>query len=611
VLLIDIGLIALGFVITHVNIELTSHAWYETFSIGERLGMTLCTYLAFFLLFKTYHGVIRFSTFHDIFRLSLVILCSTVCLLLVNYTWLLFFNQKIFLVPFLAINMVFNFGLLLFFRISIKGLYGTLINAKSKNVKNVAIVGISEDAISLGESMISSTNSTYSFSGFVSLSKKYKGVRIFNKKVYYFEPNSAHQKFSQNVDGLIFINPDYNEPGVVSLIDYCIDNQIEVLKTDQLFSFNADNFEDKVKALEIEDLLPRETIEIDNKRLDACLEGSTILVTGGAGSIGSEIVRQLIHFAPSKILIVDQAESALYDLELELSAHSELINCVVASICDNHHMRLLLDEHPVSIIFHAAAYKHVPLMERNPVVAADVNTLGTINLASLATEYNVEKFVFVSTDKAVNPTNVMGASKRAAEMYLHALHDSGKVKTKFITTRFGNVLGSNGSVIPHFKKQIASKGPVTVTHRDIIRYFMTIPEACQLVLQAGAMGTGGEVFVFDMGEPVRILDLAEKMIKLSGLKPYLDIDIVITGLRPGEKLYEELLTSSSKVLPTYHDKICISKVPTYSYDHMVNFHIELGVQVENRDEIGIVSLLKEYIPEFKSNNSVYQYLDKP
>lgn len=611
VLLFDIGLVGLGFILTHINIEFTSHEWYNTLNIEQRFIVVIAIYLSFFLIFKTYHGVVRHSTFLDIFRLSLVIICSTGSLLFLNYAWLFFLGEKIFLIPFLAINMVFNLGLLLFFRITVKGIYGTLVQTKSKSSKNVLIVGVSDDSVAIAESLINTNSHLYQFKGFIAFGKKRLGYRILGKKVFHFSYGNPTPSLPEDINCVLFLNPNYSDEKIGELINYCIDSGIEILKTEGIFNFNSSStIEDKVRSVEIEDLLPRDIIQLDDFKLKESINGSSILVTGGAGSIGSEIVRQLLKYSPEHILVVDQAETALHELEIELWDYADRLHCQVANICDRTHMDSLLAQYKVSTIYHAAAYKHVPLMERNPIVAAEVNTLGTISLAELAVEHQVDRFIFVSTDKAVNPTNVMGATKRAAEIYLHALQDTSNVKTKFITTRFGNVLGSNGSVIPHFKKQIAKKGPVTVTHKDIIRYFMTIPEACQLVLQAGAMGKGGEVFVFDMGEPVKILDLAIKMIKLSGFKPYEEIDITFTGLRPGEKLYEELLSTSSHVLPTYHDKICIAKVPTYSYDHLVNFHIELGILVRGRNEVSIVSLLKEYIPEFKSNNSVYQLLDK-
>jgi FlaA1/EpsC-like NDP-sugar epimerase len=369
----------------------------------------------------------------------------------------------------------------------------------------------------------------------------------------------------------------------------------------------------QIHNVKIEDLLGREVIQMNNKRIGEEISGKVILVTGAAGSIGSEIVRQLIAYFPAKLVLVDQAESALYDLEYELAgkvpANVQLI-VNVADVSDTRRVSKIFKSHQPNIVFHAAAYKHVPLMENNPYEAIKTNVIGTRILSELASEVGVEKFVMVSTDKAVNPTNVMGATKRLAEMYTQSMNQIEGVKTKFIATRFGNVLGSNGSVIPLFKKQIERGGPVTVTHPEITRYFMTIPEACELVLEAATMGQGGEVFVFDMGESVKIIDLAKKMITLSGLRVDKDIEIRYTGLRPGEKLYEELLNNDENTLPTHHPKILIAEVNTPSYAYMEVATNDLNQLLSSGNNNSIVAKIKEIIPEYKSNNSVFETLDK-
>jgi FlaA1/EpsC-like NDP-sugar epimerase len=369
----------------------------------------------------------------------------------------------------------------------------------------------------------------------------------------------------------------------------------------------------QIHNVKIEDLLGREVIQMNNKRIGEEISGKVILVTGAAGSIGSEIVRQLIAYFPAKLVLVDQAESALYDLEYELAGKVPtnvqlIVN--VADVSDTRRISKIFKNHRPDIIFHAAAYKHVPLMENNPYEAIKTNVIGTRILAELAAEVGVDKFVMVSTDKAVNPTNVMGATKRLAEMYTQSMNQLEGVKTKFIATRFGNVLGSNGSVIPLFKKQIERGGPVTVTHPEITRYFMTIPEACELVLEAATMGQGGEVFVFDMGESVKIIDLAKKMITLSGLRVDKDIEIRYTGLRPGEKLYEELLNNDENTLPTHHPKILIAEVNTPSYAYMEVATNDLNHLLSSGTNNSIVAKIKEIIPEYKSNNSVFETLDK-
>jgi FlaA1/EpsC-like NDP-sugar epimerase len=365
----------------------------------------------------------------------------------------------------------------------------------------------------------------------------------------------------------------------------------------------------QIKNIRIEDLLEREPIVLNNKLLKEKLEGKSILVTGAAGSIGSELVRQLSKFNPNKILLLDNAESALYEIEMELLENKIPMNfeIILADIRVKNRMQKVFEHFKPQVIFHAAAYKHVPMMENNPSEALAVNISGTKIIADLAHEFHAESLIMISTDKAVNPTNVMGASKRIAEIYCSALNE--KSNTNFITTRFGNVFESNGSVIPRFKKQIERGGPVTVTHPEITRYFMTIPEACQLVLEASVMGKGGEVFVFDMGKPVKILDLAKKMIKLGQTTASNEIKIEFTGLRPGEKLYEELLANNENTLPTHHEKILIAKVENYEFEK-INSEIEnLIALFEDQDNIEIVKSMKKLVPEFKSNNSEFVKLD--
>ena len=369
----------------------------------------------------------------------------------------------------------------------------------------------------------------------------------------------------------------------------------------------------QIHNVKIEDLLGREIIQMNNMTLSKEIQGKTVLVTGAAGSIGSELVRQLITYLPSKLILLDQSETGIYDLEFELKdkipQHVSLVY-VVGSVTDQIRMSALFKKHKPHFVFHAAAYKHVPLMENNPYEAIRVNVLGTRLMADLSASYDVNKFVMVSTDKAVNPTNVMGATKRLAEMYTQSMNQLDGVKTQFICTRFGNVLGSNGSVVPLFKKQIEKGGPITVTHPEITRYFMTIPEACELVLEAAMMGKGGEVFVFDMGEPVKIVDLAKKMVTLGGLQVDKDIKILFTGLRPGEKLYEELLNNNENTLPTYHPKILIAKLNTPSYAYMEVQFNDLQSITEFGTNTHLVAKIKEIIPEYLSNNSEFEKLDK-
>jgi FlaA1/EpsC-like NDP-sugar epimerase len=371
----------------------------------------------------------------------------------------------------------------------------------------------------------------------------------------------------------------------------------------------------QIKKVKIEDLLERSQIKINNEHVMNQVNGKRILVTGAAGSIGSEIAKQLGQYNPQMIVLCDQAESPLHNLQLDLQEtfKQQLYHSFIADVTNEQRMRVLFDTFKPQIVYHAAAYKHVPMMENHPIEAVHTNVKGTFNVANLAVEYKVKKFVFVSTDKAVNPTNVMGATKRIAELYVQSLNNNlvrlGSGGTKFITTRFGNVLGSNGSVIPRFREQIEKGGPVTVTHPEITRYFMTIPEACQLVVEAGCMGNGGEIYVFDMGKSVKIVDLAEKMIKLSGFIPYQDIDIRFTGLRPGEKLYEELLNDLENTLPTHHEKILVAKVRENDYNQVLEAIGKLFDTLKTQHTLNIVRQMKQIVPEFKSQNSAFEQLD--
>jgi FlaA1/EpsC-like NDP-sugar epimerase len=391
-----------------------------------------------------------------------------------------------------------------------------------------------------------------------------------------------------------------------------LDRGLKVLKAPCLNKIKEDGIVGGISPLQIEDLLDRSPIKIESKEVKSRHFNKSILVTGGAGSIGSEIVRQVAQLDSSLIVVVDQAESPLHELKLELLERfpDQNFKFVLADISNHYRLEKLFEDYRFSIVYHAAAYKHVPLIEDNPHEAIFVNIGGTRNLALLSRQYNVSRFVMVSTDKAVNPTNVMGASKRAAELFVQSLQNSPDNTTKFITTRFGNVLGSNGSVIPHFKKQIEKGGPVTITHPDIIRYFMTIPEACELVLQAGTMGKGGEIYVFDMGKPIKILDLAKRMIKLSGYTPDVDIKIDFIGLRPGEKLYEELLTDNSTTIPTHHEKIMISRDPLMEFEDIELLCKQIMRSAIKKESLQVVKILKIIVPEFISNNSEFEILDK-
>lgn len=474
-------------------------------------------------------------------------------------------------------------------------------------------MGTEDDSISIAEALSKESNKDFEVIGFMSGEKKHKGIRILNKPVIVYNGSICANLDKYSVEGVLVTGDNLSMNEKNQLVDECMSSKIQIYNVPNIEEWNdRKELNQQIKAIQIEDLLNRKVIDLDDDQIREDLQCKNILITGGAGSIGSELTRQIAAFNPKMMVILDQAESALHAIELELSDKYPELNFVteLADISNTYRLSMLFEKYDFNVIYHAAAYKHVPLIERNPHEAIYVNIGGTINLSKLAVKHKVNKFVMVSTDKAVNPTNVMGASKRAAEIYVQSLQQEPYVKTKFITTRFGNVLGSNGSVIPHFKAQIAKGGPVTVTHPDIIRYFMTIPEACQLVLQAGTMGEGGEIFVFDMGKPVRIMDLAERMIRLSGFIPYKDIQIEVTGLRPGEKLFEELLADSTINLPTHHKKIMIAKETPQNFKEIKPNYRSIIKASLRKDDDAVVRVLKDIVVEYKSENSKFVSLDK-
>jgi FlaA1/EpsC-like NDP-sugar epimerase len=493
-------------------------------------------------------------------------------------------------------------------RTLVKVLYFELKNPSREKTK-VIIYGAGEAGMIAKRALDRDAGTKYKVVAFIDDDKKMQGKKIEGINIYKYD--AIDELLGASVAFMIISSRHILSQRKQQIIDKCLAYNVRILNVPPVSQWIKGELSFKqIKKINIEELLERDEIILDKENLAKQLNGKTILITGAAGSIGSEIVRQISAFNAKKIILLDQAESPLYDLTIELRDRNKLnlFEEVIADISNLPRMQRVFEFYKPEIVFHAAAYKHVPLMESNPSEAVITNILGTKNVADLSVKYKVEKFVMVSTDKAVNPTNVMGASKRAAEMYIQAL--STNSKTKFITTRFGNVLGSNGSVIPLFKKQIEKGGPITLTHPDITRYFMTIPEACQLVLEAGAMGNGGEIFIFDMGKSIKILDLAEKMIKLSGLVLHRDIEIIYTGLRPGEKLYEELLNNSENTLPTHHSQIMIAKIAPANIAIVAPLIDEIINLFETQDNMKIVSKLKALVPEYISNNSEFQILDK-
>lgn len=591
-----------------MEIDFTIFASQLVFILGLRL-------LAF-LYFQSYAGIIRHTSIEDAILILKAVFVGSFGAVIVSgiirntLGFAHVFNLS-------ASILIIDFFICLFWmiilRFFVKSFYESFIN-QFKPTIGVLIYGAGYTGMLTKNVFQTDRSTNYKILGFIDDNESKIGKTIEGIKVYSLP--EVLDKFVGSNDGLevIMAINNMSAKSKRKISDIFLDRGVIVKALPPVDKWVEGEFAmNQIHNVKIEDLLGREVIQMNNKRIGDEISGKVILVTGAAGSIGSEIVRQLIAYFPAKLVLVDQGESALYDLEYELAgkvpANVQLI-VNVADVSDTRRVSKIFKTHRPDIIFHAAAYKHVPLMENNPYEAIKTNVIGTRILAELASELGVEKFVMVSTDKAVNPTNVMGATKRLAEMYTQSMNQLEGVKTKFIATRFGNVLGSNGSVIPLFKKQIERGGPVTVTHPEITRYFMTIPEACELVLEAATMGQGGEVFVFDMGESVKIIDLAKKMITLSGLRVDKDIEIRYTGLRPGEKLYEELLNNDENTLPTHHPKILVAEVNTPSYAYMEVATNELNLLLSSGDNNSIVAKIKEMIPEYKSNNSVFETLDK-
>lgn len=584
-----------------------------------RYGLILLVNGVFFLFYRTYSGIIRHSTFIDGVKLLVSTSTSYVALLIINYSYAWGFNRLIFVTTSLFISYVNSFLLLFLFRILVKYIFEKYVNFEDKKkLINAVIYGADANAISVANALRTETPSRFRLLGFIDKFNNNKiGKSILNLPLLN-QSKSIHVILrAMKSDALIIAEKSLSKEETIAIVEECLEYNFKVFTVPLITDWEDEQqISKKVKSFEIEDLLERKPIVLDTNTISSQLRGKTILITGAAGSIGSEITRQVLSFNPAKIIILDQAETPLHNLRLEINDINPQvkIRSILADVRNIEALEKVFANYKPNVVYHAAAYKHVPLMEENPSQALYTNVLGTKNLADLSLKYLVERFVMVSTDKAVNPSSVMGASKRIAEKYVQMLQDqmSRNAKgnqTKFITTRFGNVLGSNGSIVPLFTKQIQEGGPLTITHPEIIRYFMTIPEACQLVLEAGTMGNGGEIFIFDMGQPVKIIDLAKKMIRLAGFTPGKEIEIKIIGLRPGEKLYEELLNDTSKTLPTHNEKILIAAEIHDDYE-IVNYTIlDLLNKVQLISDEDIVAGMKKIVPEFKSMNSVFENLD--
>jgi FlaA1/EpsC-like NDP-sugar epimerase len=554
--------------------------------------------ILFFLIFRSYSGIVRYTGFKDSIKQLQTIITTVATLIVINEIVYNIYQTKILVNGGAIIYGFIVFSMLFLFRVIVKRAY-QLIHADSSSTK-AYLLGTSLTDVAIAESIISDSRTSFDIVGFISEVNKLKKTRILTLPIVNLD-QLKHKKIRGGTS-VIVSSQKLRELATADsdILNELLELNLKIYKLPELQDWSGESISSEIKKVNLEDLLQRTPIKLQRDKLRSIYEGKVILVTGAAGSIGSDIVRQLIRFKPKSILMLDQAETPLHHMSLEMeSTHPNLhFEKIIANVRSFKRLESIFDYFQPEIVFHGAAYKHVPMMEANPIEALDVNFTGTKNLTDLAIQYKVSRFVFVSTDKAVNPTNIMGASKRSAEIYLQSVARDKSIVTRFITTRFGNVLGSNGSVIPHFKEQIENLGPVTVTHPDITRYFMTIDEACQLVLEAGAMGNGGEIYVFDMGKPVKIIDLAKQMIRLSGFIPYEDIDIVYTGLRPGEKLYEELLADKENTLPTHHQKILIAKA-SYDFDAEKLILIEnLHYQIANNNEVKSIEVLKKLVPEF-------------
>ncbi|WP_406649384.1 polysaccharide biosynthesis protein [Ornithobacterium rhinotracheale] len=566
--------------------------------------------------FRVSYGVVRHSSIKDITKISLSTFVSLIVLFIIEKIWEWKMGSKLyydFCLIFFILVLFLSSSLFRFYVKLAFALFTRLKDMPSR--KNVLVYGIDSNAVGFGSAISENPNSRFNLIGFFNTENNIKG-RLLDRKIYTLN-HIEELKERKGLNGVVFSEANIKDEAFQPLLNELIKQNIIIYHL-PVRLLEEENKDGKTKAtpnfktLQIEDLLYRKEIKIQNDQISQRHLDKVVLVTGGAGSIGSEILRKVSSYNPSKVIVVDQAETPLNDIKLEMKEKFPNIEYLfyLADISNKHRVEKIFKENNISMVYHAAAYKHVPVIEENPIEAINVNIWGTRILADLSSKYNVNRFVMISTDKAVNPTNVMGASKRVAELYVQSLQELPGNTTKFITTRFGNVLGSNGSVIPLFRKQIEEGGPVTVTHEEITRFFMTIPEACELVLQAGVMGQGGEIYVFDMGEPVKIIDLARKMIQLSGLKPNVDIEIKITGLRPGEKLYEELLSNKTTTLPTHHEKIMRSKDERVPYEIIEKQVTHIARRALIAGRIEIVRLVKEIVPEYISKNSQYEILDK-
>lgn len=613
ILLIDVFIIVIASLLAYALRYDFRSLFLESSSIEKTIIWSVVVNLIFFRVFRTYSNVLRFSSFIDIIRIFVALTVSYVLLML--FSVLVDDNMPGMIAPVSVLFMAYvsSFAMMACSRVIVKTFF-ELINFDGRHSVNVFIYGAKEAGVNIAKALRVNLRNHYRLRGFIADEPELIGKVMMGVKVYPNDENIIDVLNERRAHTLIISPAKMEELKKSDMADRLLANGIKLMTAPPLSEWNAQTLDrNQLKEIQIEDLLQRDPIVIDIQKVASHLEGKRVMITGAAGSIGSEIMRQVASFNPYKLILIDQAETPLHDIRLELQDRWRDIDAetIVADISNAPRMEAIFKEFRPQYIFHAAAYKHVPMMEDNVSEAIQTNVYGTRTVADLAVKYGAEKFVMISTDKAVNPTNVMGCSKRICEIYVQSLakklQKQGGHVTQFITTRFGNVLGSNGSVIPRFRDQIQRGGPVTVTHPEIIRYFMTIPEACRLVLEAGSMGNGGEIYIFDMGRPVKIVDLAKRMISLSGRT---DVKIEFTGLRHGEKLYEELLNVKELTKPTYHEKIMIATVREYDYDE-VKDRIQHLIDVSyTYDQMKIVAAMKDLVPEFISKNSCFEVLDK-
>lgn len=581
-----------------------------------RIALVVGVQALFYWIFHTYSGVLRYSAYVDAMKLLFSVFLAVLVLLGLNLFADYVLSYQMFYYTTILIYAVLAFFFLFMIRLIVKTTYDHLsMNANA--AVPVMIYGTQSAGVAIAKLLRTNEKLKYKLVGFIDTEKLSSKKTLMGVKVYELNEDNLTKKIIKKTRTIIVSPTQMQKINPKVDLDVFIERGLSILRVPpmEIWEGGLPNVK-QIKTIQIEDLLERPQIEISTENISQAIKNRVVLVTGATGSIGSEMVRQCVAFKPNLIVLLDQAESPMHELTLELKElyPNQSFAVSLGDVRNQRKMENVMMQYKPEIVFHAAAYKHVPLMEDNPTESIQANVLGTKNMADLSVKYGVSRFVMVSTDKAVNPTNVMGASKRICEMYIQSLNSSeinqsNENPTKFITTRFGNVLGSNGSVIPHFKRQIEKGGPVTVTHPEIIRYFMTIPEACLLVLEAGTSGNGGEIFIFDMGQPVKIVDLATKMIRLAGFVPNVDIKIEYTGLRQGEKLYEELLNQKEKTKETHHKKIMVANVREYNFED-INGQIEelIRCSYEGKNFL-TVSQMKKIVPEFKSNNSIYEKLD--